>query len=355
MTPAVLVADLTIPFAGILLAAAPLVTRPTVSFGVRVPPDRITAPVIRSQRQSYLRRTAVICVCATIAALALNGAGSWWLPRIILALVLAADLACLQLARRQVLAVKNAEHWFDGVRQTVVADTTWRADPPRFPLPWLLPAVAVIAATVVAGVLRYPHLPARLPSGAGGGHTARTTVLTAFAPVYAQAYVTALWTGMLVLMYRARPNIDPAEPAGTAGRYRAFLGTAARALLILMALVDASIALGGLRRWELWSLPAGLTPVPALLGLAAFGALLLRAGRRNALLVPDAGGAGRDDDRFWKAGVIYVNREDPATLVSARFGAGWTFNFANPRTWLFFGTLFATLGGLALLLVVAGR
>lgn len=355
MTPAVLLSDLTIPFAGILVAAAPLVTRPTVAFGVRVPPERITAPVIRSQRMAYLRRTAVICACATLAALALDGTGSWWLPRIILTLMLVADIACLQLARRRIAAAKNAEHWFAGVRQTVVADTGWRADPPRFPAVWLLPALAVIAATIVTGVLRYPHLPAHLAAGNGSGPPARTSAVTAFAPVIGQGWVTALWTGILFLMYRARPDIDATDPAGSAARYRAFLGAAGKALLTLITLVDVSLLLAALRKWQLWDLPAGLSLLPFAAGLAAFAVAALRAGRLNSRLDPGgpAGIAGRDDDRFWKGGLFYVNRDDPALVMSARFGVGWTFNFANPRAWLLIAAAATTLAGLIALVTAA--
>ncbi len=28
----------------------------------------------------------------------------------------------------------------------------------------------------------------------------------------------------------------------------------------------------------------------------------------------------RDDDRFWKGGLIYVNRDDPAIMVANWFG-----------------------------------
>jgi len=31
-----------------------------------------------------------------------------------------------------------------------------------------------------------------------------------------------------------------------------------------------------------------------------------------------------------KAGLIYVNRDDPAIMSAPAFGVGWTFNLANP-------------------------
>src|SRR5438270_9851935 len=95
--------------------------------------------------------------------------GHWpsWLTRLILLPELAACLGCFWIARRKIAAVKNAEGWFTGLRQTVVADTSWRTDPPRYPARWLIPALAVIAATATVGVLRYPGLPAHLVTGSG--------------------------------------------------------------------------------------------------------------------------------------------------------------------------------------------
>lgn len=41
----------------------------------------------------------------------------------------------------------------------------------------------------------------------------------------------------------------------------------------------------------------------------------------------------RTDDRYWRLGVFYFNRDDPAVLVEKRFGIGYTVNFARPMSW----------------------
>jgi uncharacterized membrane protein len=43
----------------------------------------------------------------------------------------------------------------------------------------------------------------------------------------------------------------------------------------------------------------------------------------------------RDDDRYWSAGLLYNNPDDPAVFVPKRFGLGWTVNFGHPRGKLF--------------------
>ncbi len=89
-------------------------------------------------------------------------------------------------------------------------------------------------------------------------------------------------------------------------------------------------------------------------------AVTLRMGQAGSRLPGTArgqgpvAGASRDDDRFWKGGLIYVNRDDPAVMVGNRFGVGFTFNFGNPATWLICGTIAAVPAGLAVIRAAAG-
>ena len=58
--------------------------------------------------------------------------------------------------------------------------------------------------------------------------------------------------------------------------------------------------------------------------------------------------------RFWKAGLLYVNRDDPAIIVGARFGAGWTLNLGNPAARLIIAGIVAMWALLAVIGVAAG-
>ncbi|MGH3166506.1 MAG: DUF5808 domain-containing protein [Trebonia sp.] len=362
---ATLVGDVTVPLFGILMCTVPAVTRPTLQFGVRVPPARAGAAVIRRQRRAYYWRSAVVVIGCTAAAITLRGSGPWWLPRTILLLEMIADAACFGLARRRIIAVKTAEGWFAGVRQTVVADTSWRTRPQRFPVRWLVPAIAVLAATFVTGVVRYPHLPGYVGTGLAtlGNRQVPRSPASAFAMVIGQLYVTCIWTGLLVLVYRSRPDIDPADPAGSLRRYRTLLDAFVRASLTLLALVDLTLLLAALQQWRLYELngaSAALLVLPAAAGMLLLIAVAIRAGRvraRAAAAAVPAGraaAAGRDDDRFWKAGMVYINRADPAVMVTARVGVGWTLNLGNPAAWLIIGAIIATVAGLAVIRITTG-
>ena len=42
----------------------------------------------------------------------------------------------------------------------------------------------------------------------------------------------------------------------------------------------------------------------------------------------------RQNDEFWKWGIIYYNPNDPAIWVDKRIGIGWTLTFAHKESWV---------------------
>ncbi len=345
---------------GALMCSAPTASRPTVQFGVRVPRERAGAPVIRRERRAYYWRTAAIGVGCTAAAGAVQGHGSWWLSRIILLLELAAGLGCFRVARRKIAAVKSADKWFAGLRQTVVADTSWRTDPPRFPVRWLIPALAVMAATAAVGALRYPGLPAHIVTGSG--HRVPKSAVSVLI-VAGQLYFTTVYSGLMLIVHRSRPDIEAADPAASALRYRRFLAVITRALLTMAALADLGLLLIALSDWQVYRLSGigrALPVLPFVAGVLLLGAVAARMGQGGSRLngnvrgLAPAAGTDRDDDRFWKAGLLYVNRDDPAIVVAARFGVGWMLNFGKPVAWLLIAGFVAWWAGLAAIGAAAG-
>ena len=41
----------------------------------------------------------------------------------------------------------------------------------------------------------------------------------------------------------------------------------------------------------------------------------------------------RQNDEFWKWGIMYNNPTDPAIWVEKRIDIGWTLNFAHKKSW----------------------
>jgi hypothetical protein len=78
------------------------------------------------------------------------------------------------------------------------------------------------------------------------------------------------------------------------------------------------------------------------------GGSRLAANSLSFLSSGDASGCGqaepvgdRTEDRYWKLGLVYFNRDDAAVVVERRFGLGYTLNFARVETWVMVTLLLA--------------
>ncbi|MCL2882824.1 MAG: DUF5808 domain-containing protein, partial [Coriobacteriia bacterium] len=71
-----------------------------------------------------------------------------------------------------------------------------------------------------------------------------------------------------------------------------------------------------------------------------------QSGARLSHPAQDSDEISRDDDQYWKLGVIYYNPDDPALFVPKRFGVGWTSNMARPQVWALAAGLVVLCAGL---------
>lgn len=335
-----------------LFWVTPRFARPTVPFGVRVPPGRVDDPEVHAARRRFamlvlIAGAAAAIGCAALAGRLPIGAG--------VGAVAAVDLGAFLLASRTVRTAKRAGDWYGGVRQAVTADTTLRTDPVRLPRVWAAMTLAVVVATGVVGIVRFPALPTTLgtlrQAGVDAGTRMPTTVATAFAPVFLQLGLTLLMLLGTAGALRSRPELDAADPTGSARRYRRYLQATSRALLATSVASNITFAVLALQLWELLT-PAPLVTVAVAAPIALIGigwiAVWARFGTSGSRLPAEPGEDApsrfvqRDDDRFWYlAGTMYANRADRAVLVPRRVGMGWTLNAAHPVTWIVVAALVA--------------
>jgi len=323
----------------------PAAVRPTLPFGVRIPPEYARDPAVRRARVWY--RGGLVAITAAVAGLTAWAAARPDQPLAGLAsvgAVLLLSTVDYYLVHRRLHAVKVRQGWYTGQRPAVAADTGWRATMPAFPVVWLLPALTVILVTLALAIWRYPALPPRIalhygPTGQPDAW-ARTTPASAILPfVLPQVVLTGVLAGVVELMRRARQDVDATDPVASAQQQRAFRRIAGRALLLVAAVANLVRLLVAVQVWGLLAVPSGtILPVVLALSLAAvigLAIVFLRLGQGGSRLplrgqARPTGYVNRDDDAFWKGGLIYVNRNDPAFFVEKRYGIGWTLNVGHP-------------------------
>ena len=345
---------------GLIAWLLPALVPRSVPFGVRIPAARAKEAVISRQRRTY--RYGIAALTLAVAAVVLSTGNRPPLAGLGVAAELAGGFALFQVARRQIMAAKHREHWFGGLRQVVVTDTSLRTHPEPFPWRWAAPSIALTVATVVIAILRYPHLPARLAvhfDAAGqADRYAPPSLVWAFGPVVAQVVGTALLVGLAALVLRSKAQLDAEEPQTAGARHRRFVSSGARALLLAAACLSVAFLLTSLMAWKLINLarPAGaLVAVVPLLGVAVLARVGQSGSRLRIQASPGSGSArrtsavNRDDDRYWRVGLLYFNRDDPSLLVPHRFGLGWTLNLARPAAWAIIAAMIGLPAGAPLI------
>lgn len=330
----------------------PSINSPTVPFGVRIPAERAEDPSVVRQTRIYRWRIlagGIVAAGVCVPTYAMTGE-TLLLPLSGLVLV-AFWYGCFFLANHEIRAAKAAGGWYEGLHQGIAVDTGLRTDPPRFPWLWLAPALIVTLATVVIGVISYPSMPEVLTVHYGSNgvpdRLAAKSVGTAFSLVFVQIGVTALLVGIAAaIFFRSRPDIDPAHPVGSARWHRRYMSLGAKALLGLVAMIDLGMLGSSLLMWTGTVTPwAPLVIVlPILAAVAVAVVVLARNNRERDEGEEDTGLTHREDDKYWRGGLVYINREDHALLVPRRFGLGWTLNFGNPRATMLLAGVLALIG-----------
>lgn len=330
----------------------PSINSSTVPFGVRVPAQHADDVTIHRQTRVYRWRVLVGGIVVVGVGAAIYGVtGETLLLPLSVLVVVGLWYGCFWLANHEIRTAKAAGGWYEGLRQGIAVDTGLRTDPPRFPWLWLAPSLAIILATVVTGVIAYPSLPATLVVhyGARGvpNRVAAKSVGTVFSLVFVQIGVTALLTGVAAaIVSRSRPDIDPAHPVSSARWHRRYMELGAKALLGLVAMIDLGMLGSSLLMWTgtvtAWAPLVVVLPILAAVVVAVV--VLARNNRARDEGEPDTGLTHRDDDKYWRGGLFYINREDHALLVPRRYGIGWTLNFGNPRVAMLLAGLLAVIG-----------
>jgi uncharacterized membrane protein len=261
-------------------------------------------------------------------------------------LFIVAQLVAYVIARRMIVRAKREGEWYSGVPVRLAA--TVSTTPERAPVPagWAVASAVLIAAAFIAGILLFPTLPDTIPThwGVNGqpDRFAGKSIWTVFGPLLIGTVVVA---GLFALSFlgrrvpiRALPGADAATNAHRDHQMRAAMSTLIGRVMFLIALSLSWTTLGPWLMPDVQGVAAGGAVLVVLLLVLTIVLFVVRwrhLMRGDAALVAAESAARAtvdtpDDDRFWKAGILYFNRDDPALFVQRRFGVGWTVNLGRP-------------------------
>ena len=353
--------DLVAPFVFVVVLTSllffwmPRLTRPDLYFAITVKPGFRDSEQGRALLSQYRFKVVAASLVAT-GVVALGGFRSS-LALLIAGLIVqeAGALFAYFAARAQVKP--------HAVEPTAVREAALSLRRQGLPGGWLAQAgpFALLAAAAVYLQLHWSAIPERFPihwglNGQPNGWATRT-VTGVYGPLLIAAAICAMLGG---LAYGVLRGSRPIRIGGPSGQAEAGFRSTVAAVLVgaeyLMAIVFTWTALALLTHPGSESPQGWEILVLTLVFMIATVALLVRLGQGGTRAVQVSVAAAAEDrqpvgdrtrDRYWKAGLLYVNSEDPAIFVEKRFGIGYTVNFGRPASWLM-------LAGLVLLpLVIA--
>jgi uncharacterized membrane protein len=226
----------------------------------------------------------------------------------------------------------------------------------RLPGGWMLqfPPFALLAATAIWLHLHWGQIPEVFPTHWGVNGQPDNWTARSFAGVYGPLLIGAVLCALMgFLAYALLCWSRPIRVGGAAGegerRFRFVVVSIVVASEYFLALKFTWAGLLPLSHQQAG--PPGLVPVLvcSLAFTVVVVVLLIRFGQGGTRLVGSAAATpgavapvgDRTPDKYWKLGLFYVNRNDPALFVEKRFGLGFTLNFGHPGVWIFLAVLVA--------------
>lgn len=327
----------------VVFALLPYIGRKTLCFGVSIPSGEFLNGELVSLRKRF---TAVMTASGAaltagyvISLLFVPAETAVFIMVAILLLYLVIVSGMYVRMWRRAKAIKAKNGW-ETAHEVRVADTRFQKSKRAVSPAWFVLYAVIIIATALSGLLLYSGMPdivAQKYDFQGNIlQTAHKSIgLVLFAPAM-QAAMSVIFALVYWMMLRTPPVLDPDNPEATSRqnavfRYRwsayTVFGGAIMLLVFLVMQLGFTQVIGV--DIQLWVPLAGVGAL--VVGAVAISATTGQSGSRvKAGRAAESGAVRRDDDRHWKMGAFYVNRDDPALFVEKRFGVGFTINFGRP-------------------------
>ncbi|MGP7819514.1 DUF1648 domain-containing protein [Niallia sp. 01092] len=338
-----------IGFISLMETILPFIVRKTVVFGVSIPDEKINYPKVRYYKKIYSFITFFVSCAALITFYAwgiYSNAAENELATIGLMVQFGIILWCLSLyfyLHGKLLHLKRDQQWYSELKEVRVAQLSLRQSDEM--LPWYLFLFPVIVAIgiIIFTLSQYSQFPASIPTHWGPNgqpdHFAEKTPFSVIALLLVLLTMQGMFLGMHELTKRSGIKLSAVNIKGS--RIRQLLFRKYTSWLLLLMSIFITMLFSFLQVATLYqklydSVFIIILPM-AFLILTLAGSLIfaVKVGKLNSKLEMEVNLENEkvvdvDEDRFWKGGIIYFNKNDPSIFVEKRFGIGWTLNFAHP-------------------------
>lgn len=334
----------------VIQAFTPYLVKKTEAFGIYVPEEYTQDPHLSRLKKIYAWQCLVVGAVLTggytvwmTVVEAAEGTVAGWGIGLQLALIFFSMVLYFRNHVR-VRELKEQQAWEAGKTKKVVADLQFRHDLKIVP-GWIFILPIVMTAGLVGyTVLVFDQLPEKIPTHWGlDGAADAFTDKTAFSSI-AMLLVLFLMQLLFLFLNQGMRNSGAKIRASRKKQSRERELISRKYGSILLAISSAGITFLFAYLHLLTVFPNLGNPFQSMALISAFVLLTLAATglyvykivktSHSSEEAPELDVLDADDDKYWKGGLIYINKEDPSMLVEKRFGVGWTINLGNTKTWI---------------------
>lgn len=332
-------------------AYMPYLVKRTEVFGIYVPEPYGRQKQLEALKKSYSRLVlgggllaAAVYAAAAASLVAQEGQAVIWGVGLQLAII-AFSMALYFRNHLKVKKEKQQRGWTAGKKEKVIVDLQFRNDLEMVSgIAFLLPMLVSIGLIAFTWNV-YSQLPEQIPVHWGpDGIADRFAEKSVFSSI-SMLLVLLIMQGLFYFLNHARKTSGSKIRATQKmqSRKRELASRKYGSWLLFITSISVTLLMGSLQLSIIYpELAASLWVMAAITGfmiLILGGTVLytLKLAKFSLDTVDEKGDPDiidADSDDHWKAGIFYVNKEDPSIMVEKRFGVGWTINFGNVKSWL---------------------
>ncbi|MCM3711796.1 DUF1648 domain-containing protein [Sporosarcina luteola] len=352
-------------FLTVMQAAIPYLLKNTIVFGVTIPEGYTDDKALVMFKKTY---------SATIFSIGLIGLLIYvfWtlgnhLPEekiVFIGLILQFGILLISMGLYLYFHIKTMKRkrenkWGDNLKRVRVADLTSRSNDEMLPsLMFALP-IPITLCLIVYTAIQYGAMPDMIPTHWGpNGQPDAFTVKSPFSVIAMLLILAIMQVMMLAINYFTKKSgVKLNASKRSTSRIQQLSFRKYTSWLLFLVSISMTVLFGFFQLTTIHENLGGPTLMMVmplgflfimLIATAVYAFKVGQGGSRVQLEFdeePIEGVTDYDDDAYWKAGVFYVNKNDPSIFVEKRFGVGWTLNFGNPIGYLIIiGPLLVILG-----------
>ena len=330
----------------------PYLVQETIVFGVTVPEQYSKHPSLKKAKKMYTRVMGYVGLSLLFIMIVINRKMNLSEPiqvilfNCVMFAILVVSMILYWTNHRKISKLKKTEQWGHNLKQVRAVDLTARNRDEMLPWPFFVAPMSITAFLMVFTWLNYDLMPNDIavhwgPSGEADDWVGKTYFTVVSLPIVMLMMQCMMWG---VVDSIKRSAIKLAVHHQEASLEMQLKTRKFASWFVLLISYGITVLFTVLQLSNIYpELAEGkkLLPLFLLFLIIVIGGVLMlvwnmQKGRRAYTDNVQLGVTDVDEDRYWKGGIFYANREDPSIFVEKRFGVGWTLNFANPRGYIVF-------------------